>query len=564
MNIKKYFLTAILIVSPVLAKSNNQTIRIGIMDFSSTTTSPSYKNLGIGMSQMYMTGLNKIQGILIVNRQREDLLKVFDEIALGQTGLIDEETAVEAGNMLGANFLLLGSFTEVNSQININIRLIDVENNTIVLTDEKEGNINDYFKIIKESRKKIIVQIEKMKEVSLKLEDIYQPKINSLVALSDGIKAQDEGDETEAKKQYQNAINQDPEFKLAKIFLDKLVLNTSKFKTIYEQYYPNTNPAYLGIIHYDKLYSSFSMTDSPLPWLSGPQWKDLGENNAEFYQADRSFIYGYEFPVSDDLGFGVEAFISGFTDAVRFKGDETGASNINTFYGAKLSSGWKTNDNFGLGGSVSVLLHEKQGFDMAGDAFSVIPNEGTSTEFAGTIGFLIKNKKSTVMFDSLVGFTNIGINVINPELQTVIYDAITFPDIYIYEDSSAKEPIYNENTFTMAFFNKKAFGVVKEVNTIYTDRDYFVARLIPAVEFWAFDSLSLRIGAEGSYHKFASGSEFGIGGTAASTLRFLSEGIEFDYNATYRKRPARTFKNKNLNQFVFVFSVSKQNIFLSR
>ncbi|MDH5718818.1 MAG: CsgG/HfaB family protein [Spirochaetia bacterium] len=561
---KYYFLATFLIISPIFAQTKKQSIRIGVMDFSSTTTSPQYKNLGLGMSQMYLTGLSKIKGILIVNRQREDLLKVIDEIALGQTGLIDEETAVEAGNMLGANYLLIGAFTEVNSQININLRLIDVENNTVVLTDEKQGNINHYFTIIKESRKKIIVQIEKMKEVSLNLEEIYQPKIDSLVALSDGIKAQDEGDEAEAKKQYQNAINEDPEFKLAKIFLDKLVLNTSKFKTIYEQYYPNTNPAYLGIIHYDKFYSSFSMTDSPLPWLVGHQWKDLGENNAEFYQADRSFIYGYEFPVSDNLGFGVEAFISGFTEAVRFKGDETGASNINTFYGAKLSLGYNLNDNFGLGSSVSVFTHEKQGFDMAGDAFSVIPNEGTSTEFAGTIGFLIKNKNSTVMFDSLVGFTNIGINVINPKLQTVVYESITFPSIYIYEDTLAKEPVYNENTFTMSFLNKKVFSVLKETNTIYTDRDYFVARLIPAVEFWVFDILSLRIGAEGSFHKLDSNTDIGFGGTGAFTLRFLNAGVEVDYNATYRKRPARTFKNKNLNQFIFVFSVSKHNTFLSR
>ena len=59
--------------------------------------------------------------------ERRHIAKVLKELALAQSGAVDEQNAAKVGNMLGAKFLLVGSISRVGGKQLVQAREIDVE-----------------------------------------------------------------------------------------------------------------------------------------------------------------------------------------------------------------------------------------------------------------------------------------------------------------------------------------------------------------------------------------------------------------------------------------------------
>jgi hypothetical protein len=343
------------------------------------------------------------------------------------------------------------------------------------------------------------------------------------------------------------------------------IVNTSKFKTINENYYPDINPVYLGLIPADKMFFSASFNE----FLQEPYY-DLGKNNIEYgEQSISATLLGYHFPIVDNMGMGIEIFASIPKDTVRIKFfDEVAQAYTksesftrNQLLGGKLLYGIILNDNLGLGSSVSFFANNQENHigNESGNMEIV-----KSLDLAGSFGFLIKNQQSTIIYDSAIGYTNMERTLINQEPTVVLNPDGTTKFKFIDFDKNVKEPIYNENTITFAFLGKQLFVVLKEINYIYMDRDYFVGRLIPGIEYWIWDSFSIRVGLEGCYQRMNNVSNFGYGSTGAFTFRGVDSGWEFNFNTTYRSQPSRIFEGESLQQFLTVFSITKNDVFFSR
>ncbi|MBI5211301.1 MAG: hypothetical protein HY927_15110 [Elusimicrobia bacterium] len=69
-------------------------------------------------------------GLKVVERQR--IGAVFDELRLSEGAMVDQETAVRIGNLLGANTLVLGSFARMGERGVLTMRLVKVETGEIV------------------------------------------------------------------------------------------------------------------------------------------------------------------------------------------------------------------------------------------------------------------------------------------------------------------------------------------------------------------------------------------------------------------------------------------------
>jgi curli biogenesis system outer membrane secretion channel CsgG len=51
----------------------------------------------------------------------------FQEWDLGSSGIVNNDTAVQIGQLVGANAVVLGSITKIGETARINIRIVDVE-----------------------------------------------------------------------------------------------------------------------------------------------------------------------------------------------------------------------------------------------------------------------------------------------------------------------------------------------------------------------------------------------------------------------------------------------------
>ncbi|MFB0517025.1 MAG: DUF5683 domain-containing protein [Candidatus Neomarinimicrobiota bacterium] len=92
------------------------------------------------------------RGVQLVERRR--LGQVVDEIGLGETGLLDPSTVAEAGKLLGANGMIIGSITEMGSAIVINVKLVEVESSEIIFTSFATV---DREEMLQEAQKYVVV-----------------------------------------------------------------------------------------------------------------------------------------------------------------------------------------------------------------------------------------------------------------------------------------------------------------------------------------------------------------------------------------------------------------------
>jgi TolB-like protein len=97
--------------------------KIAILPFRELDGKPTV--LGTYVSEELVTDLFMIGGLDIVERTMLD--RVLGEIKLGQTGVIDPETAKHVGKVTGVDAIVTGSITDLQSYVALNCRLIDAQ-----------------------------------------------------------------------------------------------------------------------------------------------------------------------------------------------------------------------------------------------------------------------------------------------------------------------------------------------------------------------------------------------------------------------------------------------------
>lgn len=91
---------------------------------------PELEPLKVGLAQMLITDLTGSPGIQVVERAK--LQAILDELELGHSGKVEGDTAAKVGKLLGAKWLILGSYFELMGTLRIDARLVRVETGEIV------------------------------------------------------------------------------------------------------------------------------------------------------------------------------------------------------------------------------------------------------------------------------------------------------------------------------------------------------------------------------------------------------------------------------------------------
>lgn len=108
--------------------SNNKSI--AILDFENNTGIVSHDNLKKALADTLTNGLSKYQSLTIVERTR--LKDAMNELKLGQSGFISQESAVKIGKTAGSQYVILGSLSKIGDTFEISLRLVDIESSKII------------------------------------------------------------------------------------------------------------------------------------------------------------------------------------------------------------------------------------------------------------------------------------------------------------------------------------------------------------------------------------------------------------------------------------------------
>ncbi len=89
-----------------------------------------YDALKVGLTQLLISDLVGTPDVRVV--ERTALQGILDELSLGHQGVTDPATAAKVGKLVGAEWLLLGTYFELGGQLYVQSRMVHVETGQIL------------------------------------------------------------------------------------------------------------------------------------------------------------------------------------------------------------------------------------------------------------------------------------------------------------------------------------------------------------------------------------------------------------------------------------------------
>ena len=124
---------------------------LAVMDFTNTSVDEKerFDPMQQGFASMMINYLEGSTDLKVIERERIQWL--LDELELQrQPGIVDQESAVRTGKLLGATSVLFGAFTVHGKQMWLSARLVKVETGEILLAEQIFGNKDDFFELVED------------------------------------------------------------------------------------------------------------------------------------------------------------------------------------------------------------------------------------------------------------------------------------------------------------------------------------------------------------------------------------------------------------------------------
>ncbi|HPB82321.1 MAG TPA: tetratricopeptide repeat protein [Spirochaetota bacterium] len=137
------FLFIIAIALPLHAVRDRDMIVL-VHPFSNTGDNR-YEWLSAGMADSVISDLMMVKNVRVISEK--DRRKTVKEIEFSMSGMVDEQAAVKAGSMVGANVIFTGSFAVINNNVRVVAKLIDVKSGELVKTAKLDGTLDKIFQL---------------------------------------------------------------------------------------------------------------------------------------------------------------------------------------------------------------------------------------------------------------------------------------------------------------------------------------------------------------------------------------------------------------------------------
>ena len=146
--------------------------------------------------------------------EREEIQKLVEEQNLGASGRVDPQTAAKIGKLVGARYVVLGTFIDFYGDFRVDARLVNVETSEIVRVETDRAQRDRLYDVIK------VVATQLMKDANLPAlvrpasdqRMSRQVPTEALTYYSRALLYQDRGQHDKAVEMYQRAIAVFPEY----------------------------------------------------------------------------------------------------------------------------------------------------------------------------------------------------------------------------------------------------------------------------------------------------------------------------------------------------------------
>jgi TolB-like protein len=182
-----------------------------------------------GFAQMLTSDLAALDGVTVLERAR--LQEVLDEVALSRTAKFDPATAARVGKLLGASYLILGGYFEIQGRVRFDARLVETETGRILKAAGVTAKSDDVLEAEAQLAEKLQQAIEgaellpARKTTDARIRERRSPvSLKAVAAYGRAQDALDRKDTGGAKAALQEAVRLSPAFVNATMDLARLAM----------------------------------------------------------------------------------------------------------------------------------------------------------------------------------------------------------------------------------------------------------------------------------------------------------------------------------------------------
>jgi len=196
---------------------------IAIMEFDNYSVGEYQEELGFitkGLADFFETDFAAISDLKVVERDKIDY--IIKELELSESGKVSTGSAVQVGKLLGAQIMVFGSITQLDSRnTNMLIKAVKVETSEIIATVSRKGSPK-YFEMEKELVKELAEKLDvKLSKETVESIDGNGTDSDDAAALySKGLFYMDQYDYKQAYEFFKMAYEKDNTFVEAKRKMD--------------------------------------------------------------------------------------------------------------------------------------------------------------------------------------------------------------------------------------------------------------------------------------------------------------------------------------------------------
>jgi hypothetical protein len=168
------------------------------------------------MAALIISDLTQIESLEVLERTRVQFL--LDEMQLGQTGIVEPQTAPRVGHLLGAENLAVGTLEP--GSLAVNTSVASTTQNDVVAAFGLTGEADRFYVLQKE----IVYNLLKVMNVTLteneqeKIRQYHTRDLDAVLYFGQGLDALDAGEWKTAKNHFEQAVIEDPSFQLARLY----------------------------------------------------------------------------------------------------------------------------------------------------------------------------------------------------------------------------------------------------------------------------------------------------------------------------------------------------------
>lgn len=174
-----------------------------------------FEALEKGIAGMLISELAQNPAARIVDRS--SVQRLLDEQNLGKDGRADAATAAKIGKLVGARYMVMGSFVDLYGRFRVDARIVDVETSEIlkvVRSDPKYEKREELFKLLQSVAERLMSET-KLPALTAEMSRAVKARnvpTEALTYYSRALLYQDRGDKAKAAEFYKKATDVFPDY----------------------------------------------------------------------------------------------------------------------------------------------------------------------------------------------------------------------------------------------------------------------------------------------------------------------------------------------------------------